>query len=80
MTDRSSTQVVVAPPLRRVVRYHRDMVGNDLTATLRWCETHAEPVWQYADGSFVCPQERVIGFDDETHVLVAAPWEAPMSP
>ena len=70
-----SVQVVVVPPLGRVVRYKTDAVGNDLTAVLRWCSTHHEPVWVYGDGSYECPQTRVIEFDDGTHVIVDPPWE-----
>ena len=68
-------QVVVIPPHGRVVRYKRDMVGNDLTATLAWCDTHHEPVWLYGDGSYTCPHELIIEHDDGTHVLVTPPWE-----
>lgn len=74
---RGTVQVVVVPPLGRVVRYKRDEVGNDLTATLGWCETHNEPTWVYGDGSFTCPQERVVGWDTGDHVLVDPPWETP---
>lgn len=77
MKRQRHTQVVVVPPRHRVVRYRVDSVGNDLTATLRWCETHHEPTWVYGDGSWECPQARVIEFDDGTHVIVDAPWEVP---
>ena len=63
-------QVEVVPPLGRVVRYKRDMV-----ATLLWCSTHHEPVWLYSDGSYTCPQEWIIEWDDGTHLLVTPPWE-----
>jgi hypothetical protein len=68
-------QTLVVPPLGRVVRYKVDLVGNDLTATLRWCETHHEPVWVFGDGSYECPQARVIEHDDGSHVIVDPPWE-----
>lgn len=68
-------------PPGRLVRYDRDQVGNDVTAALRWCDDHAEPVWVYGDGSFQCPQEAVVrghfGFssDDREHHIVNGPWE-----
>lgn len=71
----STEQVVVAPPLGRVVRYKRDWVGNDLTASLMWCETHNEPLWVFGDGSFECPHARVVGWSPREHVVVAPPWE-----
>jgi hypothetical protein len=72
-------QVEVVPPLHRVVRYKRDMVGNDLTATLAWCDTHQEPVWLYGDGSYTCPHEWIIEWNDGSHVLVAPPWETALN-
>lgn len=69
------TQVVVVPPHSRVVRYRRDMVGNDLTASLMWCDTHHEPLWVYGDGSYECPHTRIIECDSEDHVIIPPPWE-----
>lgn len=74
MLDKRSTQTVVTPE-RRVVRYRKDMVGNDLTASLLWCETHQEPLWVYPDQSFHCPYDRVIGYMTEEHTVVVPPWE-----
>lgn len=59
----------------QVIRHKIDVVGNDLTAHLLWCKTHNEPVWRYSDGSYTCPQEWIIQWDDGTHVLVRPPWE-----
>lgn len=73
-------QVVVVPPLGRVVRYKRDQVGNDLTAVLMWCETHEEPVWVYDDESSECPHTRIVGGDTYDHVIVSPPWESIPSP
>lgn len=69
------TQVVVEPTRRRVVRYRTDAVGNDLTAVLRWCATHYEPVWVYGDGSSECPHELIVGWNPDSHELVDGPWE-----
>ena len=71
----SSTEIVVMPTNNRVVRYKKDVVGNDLTATLAWCQTHAEPVWQYDDGSYECPHTRIVLVNTGDHVIVDAPWE-----
>lgn len=73
---RSQTQVVVVPPRNRVVRYKTDVVGNDLSAVLRWCSTHSEPVWVYDDGSGECPHARIIGWSPDEHIIVDGPWEA----
>jgi hypothetical protein len=51
------------------------MAGNRLDAALMWCASHFEPVWVYDDGSYECPQTRIVEFDDHTHVIVEAPWE-----
>lgn len=69
------TQVVVVPESRRVVRYQRDRVGNDLTAHLAWCVTHDEPLWIFGDQPGVCPHTRVVGWDTEDHVITTDPWE-----
>ncbi len=58
----------------RVVRYRVDAVGNHLNAVLWWCETHAEPVWVYSDGSYECPEVKVTGWDQGNHVIVDPPW------
>lgn len=76
MTAERFVQVVVAAPLGRVVRYKRDQVGNDLTASLMWCDTHHEPLWVYGDDSYECPHTRVVGWSQEPHNIVAPPWEA----
>lgn len=68
-------EVVVEPNTRRVVRYHVSLVGSDLTASLRWCETHYEPVWVHTDGSFECPHTRIVEHDTHDHVIVSGPWE-----
>ena len=70
-----TTDVVVAPGLQRVIRYRVDGVGNDLTATLRWCDTHHEPVWVYGDDSYECPHDRVVEVYSDDHALIDAPWE-----
>lgn len=70
------TEVVVSPVNRRVIRHRVDQVGNDLTAVLRWCSTHHEPVWQYGDGSSECPHVRIVGWDQGACELTDAPWEA----
>lgn len=69
---------VIVDRRRRVVRDRIDLVGNDLTATLRWCSTHNEPVWEFNDGSSECPVDaRVGGPIAEGHVIVDGPWELP---
>lgn len=70
-------QVVVVPDTRRVIRYKRDQVGNDLIAVLRWCSTHDEPLWVYDDGSFGCPHEATVGWNPDGHEITDGPWEAP---
>lgn len=78
MTRRqSTTEIVVMPTNNRVVRYKKDIVGNDLTASLLWCVTHSEPVWQYGDGSYECPHTRIVLVNTDDHVITAAPWETP---
>lgn len=72
---RSDVQVVVVPPLRRVVRYKVDQVGNDLTCTLMWCEVHHEPVWLYSDGSHQCVYDLIVGWSPNEHSIVSPPWE-----
>lgn len=72
-------QVVVTPDRNRVVRYKRDMVGNDLTCVLRWCDTHDEPLWVYDDGSFECPWTRTTRDTTAEHSVVDGPWEHPSS-
>lgn len=72
---RGTVQVLVVPPLGRVIRYKVDQVGNDLTATLMWCDLHHEPVWVYGDGSFECPHERIVGWSPHEHPIVTPPWE-----
>lgn len=74
---KAGTQVVVSPANGRVIRYRVDSVGNDLTAWLAWCETHAEPVWVYGDDSWTCPHTVTVQWDTEDHVLVPGPWESP---
>lgn len=69
-----SDQILVTPA-GRVRRYRQDMAGNRLDAALMWCASHFEPVWVYDDGSYECPQTRIVEFDDHTHVIVEAPWE-----
>lgn len=73
--SKREVQVLVTPDRNRIVRYHRDLVGNDLTAVLQWCEKHHEPVWVYNDGSWTCPQTVVVEWDTSDHVIVAGPWE-----
>lgn len=60
---------------RRVTRHKLDAVGNNVTAVLRWCVTHSEPVWVYGDDSYTCPHTRVVEYDTEDHRLVVPPWE-----
>lgn len=64
-------------PTGRVVRYRVDQVGNSLTAVLRWCDLHHEPVWVYEDGSYECPHTTTVGWSPDEHPIVAAPWERP---
>jgi hypothetical protein len=71
----STVEVVVVPDTRRVIRYKKDQVGNDLTAVLSWCETHREPVWVYDDGSYECPWTRITLNRTAEHMIVAGPWE-----
>ena len=67
------TQVLVTGE-RRVIRYRKDQVGNDLTAVLRWCATHHDPIWQFGDGSLSpCPGDRY-GHSPH-HEVIDAPWE-----
>lgn len=72
MSDRT---VHIVEPKRRVIRYYRDLAGNDLTAILQWCSTHAEPIWIYNDGSGKCPHEWHVGAESDDHVIVPPPWE-----
>lgn len=73
------TEVVVMPTNNRVVRYKKDAVGNDLTATLRWCGTHSEPLWEYDDGSTSdCPHALKVGWSPEPHIVTDGPWERPV--
>lgn len=65
---------VIVDGRRRVVRDRIDLVGNDLTATLRWCATHNEPVWEFNDGSSGCPYDSVTETSSE-HDIVDGPWE-----
>ena len=67
---------VIVDGRRRVVRDRIDLVGNDLTATLRWCSTHNEPVWEFHDGSHACPYDSSTSAPHE-HELVDGPWELP---
>jgi hypothetical protein len=60
----------------RVTRFRRDIVGNDLTATLMWCDKHNEPVWVYGDQSWECPQTRIVEWDTKDHIITLPPWEA----
>lgn len=69
-----TTQVIVTID-RRIIRYKKDAVGNDLTARLRWCEMHNEPVWFYDDGSYECPWTRVTRDTTANHEVVDGPWE-----
>lgn len=78
MSARSSqVEVVVVPGSRRVIRYKKDQVGNDLTAVLRWCSTHAEAVWVYDDESVRCPHDLTVGWSPDEHVVTDGPWEVP---
>jgi hypothetical protein len=67
---------VIVDRRRRVARDRIDLVGNDLTATLRWCATHNEPVWEFNDGSYQCPYDCVTQASSE-HEIVDGPWELP---
>jgi hypothetical protein len=58
-----------------VTRHAIDAVGNNLTATLRWCSTHLEPVWVYGDGSYECPHAVTVGWSPHPHDIASAPWE-----
>lgn len=58
----------------RIVRHAVDQVNNDLTAELRWCATHLEPVWVFGDGSYECPHETSVGWNPDGHELTAGPW------
>lgn len=71
-----STKIVVDPKTHRTVRYKRDMVGNDLTATLMWCNTHHQPVWVYDDGSYGCPHTHIVEWDTRDHTIETPPWES----
>jgi hypothetical protein len=73
--SKQSVEIVVNPAQNRVIRYKMDMVGNDLTATLRWCATHNEPLWVYKDKSYQCPYDRVVEVTNDNHVVVDPPWE-----
>lgn len=79
MVDLRKEQVVVTPDRNRVIRYKRDMVGNDLTCVLRWCDTHNEPVWVYDDASYECPRDRITEVHSDDHALVDGPWETAQS-
>jgi hypothetical protein len=69
--------MVIVNSRRRVVRDRVDLVGNDLTATLRWCSEHNEPVWEFGDGSYECPHDVATGVPTDGHELVDGPWELP---
>lgn len=57
-----------------ITRHAVDQVNNNLTAVLRWCETHVEPVWVYGDGSFECPHDTTVGWNsDGEHRLADLP-------
>ena len=56
-----------------LIRHKVDQVNNNLTATLRWCETHLEPVWQYGDGSYECPHTRAVGWNPDGHAIADFP-------
>lgn len=75
--ERGKQEVAIVPPLNRVIRWHKSLVGSDLSCVLRWCETHVEPVWVHRDGSYECPHTRVVEFDTGDHVIVDPPWEQP---
>jgi len=66
---------VVTNELGRVQRYKVDQVGNDLSTTLMWCNTHHEPVWIYGDGSYQCPYDTIVEVRSDDHEIVAPPWE-----
>ncbi len=74
---RGSKDVAIVPPNNRVIRWHKSLVGSDLTSVLRWCETHVEPVWVHTDGSYECPHTLVVQWDTRDHVIVNPPWETP---
>jgi hypothetical protein len=61
-------------PNGRIVKYKKDMVGNDLTAVLMWCQTHQDPVWVFKDDSYTCPHTREVEIDTHDHVIVEGPW------
>lgn len=69
------SDVLVTPDTRRVVRYKTDSVGNDLSARLRWCSTHQEPVWVYGDDSYACPYDVMVEVYSDDHDLIDGPWE-----
>jgi hypothetical protein len=74
-TSKRATEVIRLPTNNRLVRYKKDAVGNDLTAVLRWCDTHSQPVGQYDDDSYECPHTLIVQVDTRDHVIVDAPWE-----
>jgi hypothetical protein len=67
---------VIVDERRRVIRDRIDLVGNDLTATLRWCATHNEPVWEFRHGSPTCRYDEVTQVTHD-HEIVDGPWELP---
>ena len=56
-----------------LVRHSVDQVNNNLTATLRWCRTHVEPVWVFNDGSYECPHTTVVGWSPDEHDITEFP-------
>lgn len=58
----------------KIYRHAIDQVGNNLSAELRWCSTHIEPVWVYGDGSFICPHEETVGWAPDGHEIRSFPW------
>ena len=44
------------------------------TRTLKWCNTHDEPIWVWDDGSNQCPYELIVEVRTE-HEIVDPPWE-----
>lgn len=69
------TRTDVHPATRRVTRWDFT-TPNSFEATLRWCATHSEPVWEYNDGSYCCTFDLVTE-SSNAHDIVDGPWETP---
>jgi hypothetical protein len=58
-----------------ITRHAVDQVGNDLTAVLKWCATHVEPVRVFGDRPYTCPHNQTVGWaSDGECMILTFPW------